>query len=203
MKKTITILATLALAAFAVAATGPGTESGTGETIQVWEQNQTSLKTCAEQQIQLQDQIKTLEQAKLQASTDVEKTQIQGQIEAKTQELTQAQTRYTNMLANHRAYKYEWVDANGDGKNDNVSGSVEGDAKSYMYKNGNGYGYGFVDGNSDGINDNFIDADNDGKCDTDAAMLKTRTQSRDKVKGKSQHGDHNKVQDRDQLRGDR
>ena len=201
MKKTITILAALALMSGALAAgvTGPGT----GETPQLWEQNQLNLKTCADQQLGLQDQIKTLEQAKLQASTDAEKAQIQSQIEAKTQELTQAQTRYANMLANHRAYKYEWVDANSDGRNDNVAGSGEGDAKAYMYKDGYGYGYGFVDGNSDGINDNFIDANSDGKCDMNPDMQKTRTQSRDKVKGKSQHGDHGKVQDRDQLRGEK
>ena len=81
-----------------------------------------------------------------------------------------------------------FVDADGDGVCDNAG-------------KGMGHAWGFVDENGDGVNDNFVDADKDGKCDMDPAMAKTRTQSRDKVKGKSQHGDHQGEQSRDQLRG--
>ncbi len=199
MKKMISTLAALALAGSLMAAGTPGT----GDATQTWEQKQDAIKLCASEQIQLQDQIKALEQAKLQAVTDAEKAQLQTQIQTKTQELTQLKTRYTNMIANCQGFKYQFTDANGDGINDNVAGSADPKASAYMYKNGNGYGYGFVDENGDGVNDNFVDADRDGKCDLDASMIKTRLQSRDKVKGKAQHGDHGKVQSRNQLRGEK
>jgi len=198
MRKVIATLSALALSAALFAA---GEPVGTGEPTQTWEQKQEALKTCADEQLQVKEELKVLEQAKLQAATDAEKAQIQAQIETKTAELTQLQTRYANMIASHTAYKYEFKDMNGDGVNDNVAGSGDPVAKAYMYKNGYGYGYGFVDADKDGVNDNFVDADKDGKCDMDPAMAKTRTQSRDKVKGKSQHGDHQGEQSRDQLRG--
>lgn len=200
MIKLISTFAAVALSAALLFAQGtPGTSSG--DPIQTWEQKQDAIKTSAADQLKLQEEIKALEQAKLQATTDAEKAQLQSQIQTKTAELTQLQTRYAAMIASHSAYKYEYKDMNGDGVNDNTAGSNDPVAKAYMYKNGYGYGYGFVDGNGDGINDNFVDANSDGKCDMDPAMAKTRVESREKVKGKSQHGDHGQVQSRDQIRG--
>ena len=205
MKKVISTLAVIALTAAMAGAVGTPVVtdgSGSGEPTQTWEQKQDAIKSCEQSILQTKDQIKTLEQQMLTA-TDAEKVQLQAQLQTKEAELTQLQTRYTNMVASHKGFKYEWKDANGDGVNDNVAGSADADAKAYMYKNGYGYGYGFVDGNGDGMNDNFVDADQDGKCDTDASMVKSRLQTRDKAKGKSQHGEHGKVQSRDGLRGDK
>ncbi|MBL8028552.1 MAG: hypothetical protein JNL74_19160 [Fibrobacteres bacterium] len=205
MKRIISTLSIVALTAAMVGAVGTATVpegSGTGDQTQTWEQKQDAIKTCEQSILQTKDQIKTLEQ-KLLTATDAEKTQLQTQLQTKEAELTQLQTRYSNMIANHQGFKYQWKDENGDGINDNVAGTADGSAKAYMYKNGYGYGYGFVDGNGDGMNDNFVDADNDGKCDTDPSMVKTRLQTRDQAKGKSQHGEHGKVQSRDGLRGDK
>jgi hypothetical protein len=192
MRIALAILSTVILSAALSAAAEP---------LQTWEQKQAEIKITAQMIVQMKEQIKLLEEAKLQAATTAEKAQIQSEIQAKEAELLQIQNQYQAMLANHTAYKYEFKDMNGDGINDNVAGSTDPNAKSYMYKNGYGYGYGFVDADGDGINDYFVDADGDGKCDMDAAMMKNRLQTREKVRGRSQHGDHGSEQGRDQLRG--
>jgi hypothetical protein len=204
MKRVISTLAMVALTVGLAGAqgTGTGTGGGTGDQTQTWEQKQEAIKSCEQSILQTKEQIKRLEQQMLTAS-DAEKAQLQTQLQTKEGELAQLQTRYTNMIANHQGYKYQWKDENKDGVNDNLAGSSETSAKAYMYKNGYGYGYGFIDNNGDGVNDNFVDADEDGKCDTDPSMIKTRLQTRDQAKGKSQHGDHNKIQSRDGLRGDK
>ena len=153
---------------------------------QTWEQKQEAIKECAGEIIQLKEQIQSLIQQKEAASTGIEKAQIQDQIQQAEGTLTMTQNQYQKLLADQTAYKYEFKDGNGDGVNDNVQGTNDPNAKSYMYKNGYGYGYGFVDADGDGINDNFVDADGDGLCDTEPKMLKTRLQSRSKARGQSQ-----------------
>jgi hypothetical protein len=201
MKKLVALIGILVFGVTLAVAQGTG-EPG-GELNQTWEQKQDAIKTMAGEIIQTKEQIQTLEQAKEQAQTQAEKDAIQSQIQTKEGELAQLQNQYEKMLQSHSAYKYEYKDANGDGVNDNMKGLDDPNKKAYMYKNGYGYGYGFVDEDGDGVNDNFVDANGDGKCDMDPAMTKTRLQVRDKVKGKSQHGDHNQEQGRDQLRGDK
>src|SRR3989339_583179 len=190
MKKLITVISGLAVGAVMAASVPANTEvDATQAQTQTWEQKQEAIKTCAAEQTRIQNQIKTLTQTKEAAQTDAEKAQLQEQIQQKESELLQAQTRYQSMIASQTKYKYEFKDMNGDGANDNVVGVNDPTAKAYMYKNGYGYGYGFVDENGDGINDQ------------NAEMTKTRLQSREKVKGKSQHGSHGSEQDRTGSRG--
>jgi hypothetical protein len=77
----------------------------------------------------------------------------------------QSSVQQQNMLGGQQGPGIGFVDADGDGINDNF---VDADGDGICDLTGlpvGSRGHGFVDANGDGINDNFIDADGDGICD--------------------------------------